>query len=89
MFDIKRRLDAGDLLVDAVGIPVFPRNSGLTNTEITAAVVLGASLLSAWGLYLMASGRPKQAYTLGITGALLGGVFTAMSVLREGNGESP
>ena len=73
----------GETPLDAVGIPVFPKATALTNVEITAAVVLGAGILSAYGLYLMASGRSKQAYTLGVAGALVGGVFGAMRVLRE------
>ena len=54
-----------------------------SDNEIRAGVALGAGLLSAVGIVLLAKGKTKAAYTLGAAGAITGAFFNALRILRE------
>lgn len=59
--------------------PVPPRTRGAAHFE--ALAVVGSGLLSALSLVAFATGRTKEAYMLGIAGALTGAAIGASRIL--------
>ena len=68
------------LAVAPLGALAFPR---LTWEESLALTAVLGGLGSALGLYLFATGREKEAYALGIAGAIGGAFIGAAKLLGE------
>jgi hypothetical protein len=56
----------------------------LSNRESIALATLGAGLLSAFGVYLFATGRKDEAYALAVAGGVTSAFIAAARFLEAG-----